>query len=273
MRSLRDSWKYIFKNLWFVLPFAVLPAVFLALSLDYTAIYSFMHGFFSGEPRFGFIEYFRVWSFIRIDSWLGGIYTVFAFVSILFCSALMLAFVEKHMRIGKRSLSGVASALKNVLFSAFLITLVYTALYEIWAIIFSAVIFMVSSIHVTALVYVLFIAAFLLFTYGLLYVVTVFYLWLPCRQMTGFGPYNAFLYSYRLMVGIRWELVLSYLISFVAALLLLGAASFAPEAVFRIVAIVVYVVLFLSFLIRMETAYFATDKLDREDSLQSYREY
>ena len=38
MRTVFGSWKYIFKNLWFVLPFSVVPAVFMALSLDYDRI-------------------------------------------------------------------------------------------------------------------------------------------------------------------------------------------------------------------------------------------
>lgn len=273
MRNLFDSWKYIFKNIWFLLPFAVVPVVFLALSLDFTEIHKLMVGFFTGSPRLGFDEYFRVWSFIRIDSWLGGIYSLLAFVTVAVCTALMLSFVEKHMRIGKRTLSGIYGGFVSVIFSSFVFTLVYTALYELWALLFSAFLFLIAAIPVTPLVYVFFVGAFLLFTIALLYVATVFYLWLPCRQMTGFGFYDAFLYSYRLMVGVRWRLVLSYLISVVSAFLVLGAASLLPEFGFRLLAVVVFCLLYLSFCIRMETCYFETDKLDREDILHSYREY
>ena len=273
MKNLFESWKYILRNIWFVLPFAIFPAVFLALSLDYTAINALVRGFFTGAPRLHFVEYFRAWSLIRIDSILGGIYSLLAFLFVVFSAALMLAFVEKHMRIGKRTFSGIGSGLTAVLSGAFVITLVYVLLYETWALIFSAVLFLVAGITVTPLVYIFGIAAFLFFTYALLFVLTVFYLWLPCRQVTGFGFYDAFLYSYRLMVGIRWKLVLSYLISIAVTFLILGSAALLPEFVFRIIGVVVLAILFLSFCIRMETAYFETDKLDREDLLQSYKGY
>lgn len=273
MRNLFDSWKYIFKNIWFLLPFAVVPVVFLALSLDYSEIHRLMTGFFTGAPRMGFEEYFRVWSFIRIDSWLGGIYSFLAFVSVAVFTALMLSFVEKHLRIGKRSLSGIYGGFVSVIFSSFVFTLAYTVLYELWALLLSALLFLIASIPVTPLVYVFFVAAFLLFTLALLYVATVFYLWFPCRQMTGLGFYNAFLCSYRLMTPVRRKLVLSYLISVVCAFLVIGAASLLPEFGFRLIAVVVFCLLYLSFTVRMETCYFEADKLDREDILHSYKEY
>ena len=151
--------------------------------------------------------------------------------------------------------------------------LVYVVLYELWALLFSALLYLLANIPQTALFYVLFLVAFMLFTLALLYLVTVFYLWLPCRQVTGFGFYDAFLYSYRLMVGIRGNLILSYLVSFVAALLVLGVSALLPEIVFRLVAVLVFALLFMSFCVRMEAAYFETDKLDREDLLHSYKEY
>ncbi|MDE5897544.1 MAG: hypothetical protein K2H43_07005, partial [Clostridia bacterium] len=64
MRIVFGSWKYLFKNLWYVLPFAIVPAIFLALSLDYTAISSLVRSFFTGNPRAGFLDYFRAWSYV-----------------------------------------------------------------------------------------------------------------------------------------------------------------------------------------------------------------
>lgn len=272
MRKVLDSWKYIGRNLLFLLPFAVLPAVFLALSLDYTEIGALVHGFFSGDPRLSFEGYFRTLSFIRIDSPLGGIFSALAVLSVIVCAALLLSFVEKHLRIGKRTLSGLTKGFLDLIPTVIVVGLAYLALYELWATLFSALLYLLSNISQTALFYVLFVAAFLFFTYALLFIVTAIYLWLPCRQMTGFGFYDAFLYSYRLMVGIRWNLILSYLASFVLALFVLGASALLPEAVFRCIALIVFATLFLSFCVRMETAYFDADKLDREDLLQSYKE-
>ncbi len=273
MRTAFGHWKYIAKNLWFVLPFAVLPAVFLALSLDYTSVGATVRTFFTTSPREGFVEYFRTWSLIRIDGVLGGIYSALAFVATVLCAVPMLVLVEKHMRIGKRTLSGLLSGSLSLFLSVLVVVVGYLALYEIWAVILSALLFMVAQIKITALAYVFYVIIFLMLTYALLYVATVFYLWLPCRQATGFRPYEAFLYSYRLMTGVRHKLIVAYCVSFFACMVCTAGFSLLPEAAFRVLLVLVYAALFLSFLIRMETVYFETDKLDREDVLRSYRGY
>ncbi len=273
MRTAFGHWKYIVKNLWFVLPFAVLPAVFLALSLDYTSVGATVRTFFTVSPREGFVEYFRTWSLIRIDGVLGGIYSLLAFIAIILCAVPMLVLVEKHMRIGKRTLSGLMTGSFSLFLSVLAIVLGYLALYEVWAVILSALLFVVAQIKITALAYVFYVLVFLLLTFALFYVATIFYLWLPCRQATGFGPYGAFLYSYRLMTGVRWKLILAFCTSFFACMVCTAGFSLLPEAAFRVLLIAVYAALYLSFLIRMETVYFETDKLDREDVLRSYRGY
>lgn len=291
MKNFFDSWKYIVKNIWFVLPFAIIPAVFLALSLDYTAIGKMVVGIFTGfppeavldaveseaaavaiEPRMPFLTFFSAWSIIGITE-LNWIFSILAFVCIVVFAALMLFFVEKHMRIGKRTLSGITNGFFNNLLSVFVIALLYMVLYELWTLALSAMLFWISSIPELALVYILGAIAFAALLFGLLFVSTVFYLWLPCRQMTGFGFYHTFVYSYRLMLKVRWRLVLEFLISIIVAFIVLGGSALLPEFVFRMVGVVVFALFFLSFCIRMETVYFQTDKLDREDLIKHYKEY
>ena len=272
MRIMFGNWKYIFKNLWFVLPFAIVPGIFLALSLDIDAVTSYIHALFSGNPRVGFIETFQTLSVIRVDGWLGVLFGVCAVISIVIFMSIMLALVEKHMRIGKRTFSGAFSQLGELLLKALLVTFVYLVTYELWALVVSALFFLIGSTHAVVLVYILDALAFLALTLALLYVVTAFYLWFPCMQITCFRPFPAFVYAYRLTLKVRWKLVFALAISYFAALFVLFGASFLPVYLFRIIAFVVQTVLFLGFCVRMETAYFATDKLDREDYIRSYRE-
>ena len=272
MRIVFEHWKYIVRNLWFVLPFALMPAIFLSLTVDFTAIRAVAGGFFRGELGFGFISLLFAFSLIRFDSVLGAIYSACAFVCLVVFTALLLAFVEKHMRIGKRTLSGVFSQLKSHLLAAFGVTLFYTLFYELWAVVLSAVLYAVSAIPQTAFACLLFVFVLLLFITVLLYLAAAFYLWLPCMQITGFRAYNALLYSYRLLVGVRWRLILSMLISYAALFLVLLAGAFIPEWLAVIIAFVAFIFVYISFCVRMETVYFQTDKLDREDILRSYRE-
>ena len=272
MRVVFGNWKYLFKNLWYVLPCGIVPAVFLALCFDYTATAEYVRSFFTGNPRADFVQLFRVWSLVRIDSVLGGIYAVFAFFCVGFFAAFLVSLVEKHVRIGKRTLNGAGKQLGSVVFSVFCIVLLYTMVAELWALVISAVTFAISSLASDVLVYLLALAAFAVIAFLFLYLVEVFFLWLPCMQATGFRPYDAFLYSYRLSMKVRWRLVLAHAMSLLAFVVLVGGSAFLPEIVSRIVAFGVYLFLFTGFFVRMETVYYEADKLDREDLIKSYRE-
>lgn len=272
MRIVFEHWKYIFRNLWFVLPFSVMPAIFLALSVDFNGVEMLTMSFFGGEFELEFASVFRAWSLFRFDSVLGIIYSVFALVCVVVFSAFLLAFVEKHMRIGKRTLSGVFGQFFDHALAVIGVTLFYFALYEVWALVLSAVLLVVSQIEAKWFACLMFVLVSLLFIFALLYLVSIFYLWLPCMQITGFHMYNALLYSYRLVVGVRWRLILSMLISYVPCFLLIVGTSFAPEWLSPIIVFILFLFAHMSFCVRMETLYFETDKLDREDLLRSYKE-
>lgn len=272
MRSIFEQWKYIFRNLWFVLPFAVVPCVFISLLINFKEIEYVGGSLFSGPFELQFREIFYAWSIMRFDSPLGIICSILAIICLVFFSAALLIFVEKHMRIGKRTLSGIPAQLGNHLFSFICFVLLMALLYEVWALILSAMLYMICSIASKTAARILFAFVSMVFVAALLYLITVIYLWLPCTLHTGFRAYNAFLYSYRLIVGARWRLYLSMLISFVPSFLILLGSAFGPIWLSRILAILLFSLCYLSFIVRMETLYFETDKLDREDLLRSYRE-
>ncbi len=267
------NWKYIFKNLWYVLPFAVVPAVLLAFTLDYDAIHTVTYAFYTGGLHdMGFFVLFRAFSLIRTDHWWSAVLSV---VTLLVCCVmftLMLIFVEKHMRIGKRTLSGLGRQFTWLILPVMCMGLFYLALYEVYSVIVSSLLFVVCRLPATGFLNFLFVVVMVVFTFLLIYLVTLLYLFLPCKQVTGFRTYDAFFYSYRLMTGVRGRLLLSLGISIVGTLLILSSASLLHISAFIIIGAILSAVLFMSFGVRMETVYFKTDKLDREDLLKSYRE-
>lgn len=272
MSVMFGNWKYIFKNFWYVLPFAILPAVFLALSLDYSAISELLNMLVSGNPQQGdFIMLFRAFSLVRIDV-LGAIYSGLAAITTALFATLILAMSEKHMRIGKRTPGGILTQFGNLFLPVFCVTLLYLVIFEVWALVLSAVMFAISHISSALFVYLLFMLTFVVFTFILLYVCTAFYLWVPCMQITCFRPYHAFVYSYRLLSGVRGKLFLTFLLSFAAFCIVIGGSVFLPKYVFLAIGFVMFVFLFPGFCVRMETVYFMTDKIDREDLIRSYRE-
>lgn len=272
MRIVYEHWAYIFKNLWFILPFAVIPALFLSLSMDYGAIEAFWRGLFSGDFVTEWFDIFCAWSLFGFGSVLDIIYAVCGIVCTLVFMSLILAFVEKHMRIGKRTLSGILSQLSGVFPPVCGMMLVIFFFYEVWALVLSAMLYSIVSVGSAGGIIALSLLVVLFFLAVLLYLVSLVYLCLPCMQMTGLGPFQSLLYSYRLMVGVRGKLLLSLLMSFAPAALIVWGASFLPEAASVLICLVLFTFLFMSYCVRMETFYFETDKLDREDLLLSYRE-
>ena len=271
MRVVTEHWKYIFKNLWFVLPFSILPAVFLALSADFGAVSIVMHKLFSGVFDLEFKEIFFAWSFFRCDSVLGGIYSALALLCLIFFSGFLLVFIEKHMRIGKRTLSGVFTQLRDHAFSFIGIVVFFVVLYEVWALVLSAVLFMVTNFSSDIFARILFVIVSVIFIAALFYIITAGYLWVPCKLHTGFRLYPALIYSYGLLGGVRWRLFFSMLISYAVCFFVVIGSVFGPLWLTRLLAAIMFMFAYMSFIVRMETLYFETDKLDREDLIRNYR--
>ena len=272
MRIVYDHWVYIFKNIWFILPFAVIPALFLSLSMDFSAIEAFWRGLFTGDFVTDWFEIFSCFSLFGFGTTLDIVYAVCGVICVLVFMSLTLAFVEKHMRIGKRTLASLLSQFRGVFLPVAGMMLFIFLLYEVWALVLAAMLYSILSIASKAAVIALSLVVIVLFFAALLYLIALIYLCLPCMHMTGLGPLQSLLYSYRLMVGVRGRLLLSLLMSFLPAALIVWGASFLPEAASVVIGLVLFTFLFMSYCVRMETFYFMADKLDREDLLMSYRE-
>lgn len=274
MRILTESWKYIVKNILFVLPFAVIPALFMALSFDYEAIREVVFDFPAGETGVSFFAIVRCWSFLSFSSGLDFTYSVLAVCLIAVSMTFMLALVEKHMRIGKRTLNGLGTIFKERILFVAVITLVFLAIYELWGLILSALIFFMANVSPNPVAFYLFgTVIVLLMVAALICFINVFYLWYPCLQMTGFNLFEAFRYSYFLLVKIWGKLFVSLFLCLLGAFVVIAvSAAFLPAFAFRIVMFALSIFLFLDFGVRMETTYFTVDKLDREDIIRSYRE-
>ena len=143
MKYTIESIKYLFKNFWYIFPFALVPAVFLSFSLDKDAIDRLLTGFFTGKPEVSFVDVFHAISVLNFRSWEAFLSGFAGVILMVLCVALMFAFIEKHMRIGKRTLNGLFSKLNDNLISTTGIALLYTAIYELWALITSALLFFV----------------------------------------------------------------------------------------------------------------------------------
>lgn len=271
MKYTFKSLNYVFRNLGWLVLFGLFPAVFLAYSLDTATVAAILRDYFSGRPYAGFSDIFHAVSIFNFHSVSATLADIFGAILVVACVAMMMAFMEKHMRIGKKTWNGLFSKLNDNLLSTLGIAVLFSAIYELWALITSALLLCVSFIGSKFVIYVLSVLVWLGMHVALLYVIALFYLWLPCLQITGFKSFEALSYSYQLAAGVKWTFVREQLLSMVIAEILFGVICiFVPWAWLELVLCsLVFAGLILIFVTRMQVAYFDRAQLDRAD-LKTY---
>lgn len=267
MKYTIQSIKYLFKNFWYIFPFALILAIFLAFSLDKAAISELLTGYFTGEPGGAFSTIFHAVSVLNFRSWKIFLSGLAGVVLMVLCVALMFAFIEKHMRIGKRTLNGVFSKLNDNLMSTAGIALLLVAVYELWALITSALLFCCFLPGSIAARYVLSVIVFFGMHFVLLYIVSIFYLWLPCLQITGFRAFEALRYSYQLVAPVKGKIIFGQCFSVaVSEILLALCCIFVPgKTAGFILAAILYAFMIAVFCIRMQVVYFDRAQIERAD--------
>lgn len=269
MKYTVQALKYILKNFFYIFPFAVLPALLLSLSTDEEALISVLHKFATEKIQdWEFFELFRAISVLNFGSWQSVIAGLLGVVLIVICVALMMALIEKHFRIGKRTFNGIFSKLNDNIVSTagyiFLILLIY----QIWALLLSAFLFVVSEIPLNIVAYPAVIIFFLAMHVVLIYIVSIVYLWLACMQITGFKALEALHYSYQLMTPLKFKLIIAQLGGlFLAEILIcLCVVVLTPNPiVFTVLTTFLYSSMIMFYCVRMQIVYFDRDNLERAD--------
>ena len=264
--------KYIMKNFVYVILFAVIPAIFFALSINETATRSVLENLLSGNPRDNFWTIFHTVSIFNFSSKKEALFGGVGIIALILCMAMLTAFLEKHMRIGKRTLNGLLSKVNDNLLSTGALVLLFLFIYEVWALLLSALWYFVTGISNTAVAYVLLAIVYLVMHFVLIYALSLFYLWMPCVQITGFTALDALTYSYQLVAPIQTKLVAGQ-----CAVLLLSEALITVTVLMLplgivelIVASVLFTVMILVYSIRMLVVYFDRAQLERADLKRYY---
>ncbi len=272
MKYTSKSLKYVFANFGYLVLFGLFPAVFLAYSLDTATVGAILRDYFTGSPYASFSDIFHAVSIFNFHSVSATIADVLSVILAVTCVAMMMAFMEKHMRIGKKTWTGLFSKLNDNLLSTLGITLLFACLYELWALITSALLLCVSFFTSKTVIYILSVIVWFGTQIALLFVVSLFYLWLPCLQITGFRSFEALSYSYQLATGVKRKIVREQFVSMTIAEILIGLVCvFAPWAWLKLVLnSAVFAGQILLFVTRMQVVYFDRAQLERADEKHYY---
>ncbi len=268
MKYTVQSGKYIAKNFLYIFPLAILPAFLLSLSTDEVAITKVLTETFAGNiEAWTFSELFHAISILSFGNWQAIVFGLLGIIAIVPCVALLMAFLEKHFRIGKRTLNGLWSKLNDNFLSTCGYALLFVAIYEIWALLTAAVVFILSMLPVLWLAYVLSAIAYIAMHVLLLYLVGFVYLWLPCLQITGFRAMEALHYSQQLVTTVKWKILGGQILFllFAEALISLCAVLLPGWLMFTLITTALYSLLLLLYFVRMQIAYFDRDQIERAD--------
>ncbi len=267
MKYTVQSSKYAFKNFIYLFPLAILPAYFLSLSTDQEAVFCALEAIFSGDiSDFHFTHIFQAISIINFSDWYSIIFGLAGVVAITICGALMLAMLDKHMRIGKRTFTGMFSKLNDNFISTSGFAWLFLMIYELWALLTTSIVYLFSLIPVAAIAYSLVAVSFIAMHVLLIFVIGKIYLWLPCMQITGFKAFEALRYSQYLVSGMKWKLLISQLVVLFFLEALVVACSLLPFGwLFTLILTIVYAFVIIIFCVRMMVAYFDRDQIERAD--------
>lgn len=260
--------KYIAKNFFYLLPFAVLPAFLLAMSVSQSDVECVIKTILSGDlTNIRFDHVFNAISLLNFSSWESIVFGALGVVVLLISVSVLMALLEKHMRIGRRTFHGIFSKLNDNLIPTFGYMVIVLIIYEIWSLITAGLLFLFSKIPVVWLAYTLSGIFFVALHIALIYVLGIIYLWLPCMQITGFRALEAFQYSYQLMAPVRWGILgVQALLLFVVEGLLGVCALFSMDAVtFTLLTTAIYALVIMVYCVRMEIVYFDRENMRRAD--------
>lgn len=275
MKYTFQSSKYVLKNFFYILPFTIIPAFFFSLSTDEIALFEIMDKLFHGRVEaWCFTHLFRAISFLNFASFKSISFGVLGIVAMILCGALLMAFLEKHLRIGKRTYNGILSRLNDNFASTVMYLLVLIIIYELWSVATAGLLFLVSRITIPAVMYTLVTIVTLAMHAVLVWLIGFIYLWLPCMQITGFRAIEALVYVNRI------SSVQSKLKIFSSQMFVLLLAEFAISVcgyllvdnflLFTIVTTAAFAVMIMVYCVRMEIAYFHVDHLERADIKKYY---
>ena len=259
--------KYLFRNFIFIFVFALIPSYFFAMTADMKNMAEITDKIFALDADFTFGQIFTFLSPINARRW---VFALICFASLAVCLPMLLGFIEKHMRIGTRSLKGVFGRFNYNFLTTLLVSVIFLAVFEAWSVLTSGMIYAAVSLFTGGVRLFMSLLIFFAMVALMCWAATVLLLWLPCMQVNGYGALEALSYSNRLVNERRGGLFLSVFLPALAGVILVLAAAALSDLINVYVPVFVAVfiivdILFLYYCTLMFVAYFDLTGEERAD--------
>lgn len=272
MRYIGSALKYMFKNFIFIFVFALVPSYFFALTQDAQNIEDLVRAFRPGAEGPEFSQLFNFFSPFNGRGWP---YALVCLASLAIILPMLFGFIEKHMRIGSRTLRGLAGRFNTNFLTTLVLLVAGVAVYELWALIAAGLIFAETLILGGAAFTIIALVTYAGMMALACYLASAFLLWLPCQLITGYNFMDSLAYTNQLSVGHKGGLFLSVFLPAAAGLVvevltvwLCGMAELAAVIFIVTELLFLFFVLYISSL--MFSAYFRLTGEERMDLKKKY---
>ena len=192
MKYIADALRYMFKNFIFLFAFALIPSYFFAMSVDLRSLEKIASNLLAADVDVTFATVFNSVSLINGARWPFGLVCL---ASMAVCMPMLLAFIEKHMRIGSRSLKGLFGRINYNFLSTVVLLLLALAVYELWALLVSGLVYASILLFDGAARFIAAVIVAAGMVLLLSYIFMQVWLWLPCLHITGYSYMDALAFS------------------------------------------------------------------------------
>ena len=267
MIFVKQTFDYLKKNIIYLMVFAIIPSVMYTLNNTSLNVYIYFSKLRIGQ-KFNLIQTYKYFSTINYNSIL---LTLLSLASTIIFVSLILAFIEKHMRIGKRSFKGVLNKLNDNIVPVFLLLLLFLCIFELWSVIISALMVMSAIIFSGKVLYFFCILIGIIFFILLFMVLGLFVIWLPCILITGFNYSEALIYSVSLMSEHKKDIIISLVVPYLLCNVIVAIVHFFIGYSAGIaVLIIAFILYFTYYTSLMYVIYFYLTNEKREDLKKKY---
>ncbi len=271
MKYFRNTMKYVFRNFPMLLLFAIIPAIVLATTGNIWKFVAFFANSSAISMSFG--EIYSYFSFMFGESILLGLLGIFV---VAFFASLAYSAVERHMKIGKISISRPFARVDETILAVLPVFVFYIVMLELCALLNTVLIVCAGLVSTSVASVVAIVSSLVIYSASIVITVQIIF-WIPSMIVLGYPLKSALIFSMNSISGKTSYAFKHFSISLVLASLASGFAYVFLSGYLAgftvLIIIIVYLLLFMFIISYSMVAFFDVAEENRNDLKKSKKNY
>lgn len=270
MKNFKDSFVYIYKNILYLLLFAIVPSVLLGVFLSPFKFIEFINTY----PSLPVSKFGDVFYAIVDISWLKLLFYVLAIIILSIFISLILGMIENHFRSGKRNIKNFKSFINNNIMNVFLNLSLLFMIYFIVSFLCATFIYLfhilISGIGATPKAFSIVIASLFVVIYFCLNICSslICFLNIPNMLINGYNFKNSIGGVFNLLYKNPVELLVGMLFPYIFIIPTISLTVNSKLIIlFNILGVLICLIYYSSFIM---ISYFSLNNINRYDNRRYY---